>query len=353
MAMTFERAGESAPAQRDRGRRVEPERWRMRTKLGEQALEEWTEMLARTHLRFDVHSTERTPSTFYAAVTRRRFGDLAMVDCGCSPFLGRSTSATAGARPTEIFGLQFVRKGVECVRERSHEISLRPGDVILWNGLTDVEIEVLEPFVKRTVIFPRERVLAVCPQLEDVRALPPLRESASVRLLVRYIDSLGLELGALDEPGRAVAADAALELLRAAVAPRIPSARAARRAAIATEVRRYIRGHLQDRELGPETIASAHAMSVRSLHSLFEDREESVCGLIRQERLSRCRDDLELPGGGSVAEIATRWGFHDAAHFARVFKLRYERTPSEVRREALESGAGERGERVGETGRRR
>jgi AraC-like DNA-binding protein len=312
----------------------EPERWQMRTTLGARALQEWTDILAETHLHFDVCSTQRTPSTFYGAVTRRRFGDLAMVDCGCSPFMGRSLSACANERPAEIFGLQFVRKGVECVRERSHEVSLHAGDVILWDGLMEVEIEVVEPLVKRTVIFPRERLLAVCPHLEDECALPPLRESASVRLLVRYMDSLAAELGALDERGRAVAADAALELLRAAVAPNVPSSRTSRRTAMRTEVRRYIRGHLRDPALGPESIASAHAMSVRALHALFEDRDESIGAMVRGERLSRCREDLELPNGGSVTDIAFRWGFHDAAHFARVFKAHYEATPSEVRRMA-------------------
>jgi AraC family transcriptional activator of tynA and feaB len=317
---------------RPNGADAEPERWQMRSKPDAQALAQWTDILAQTHLRFDVRATERTPPTFYGAVTRQRFADLAIVDCGCSPFLGRSD---ASGRPAEVFGLQFIRKGVERVRERSHEIRLHAGDVVLWDGRTEVEIEVLEPFVKRTVIFPRERLLAVCPHLEDVRALPPLRESASVRLLLRYLDSLAIELGALDGPGRAVAAEAALELLRAAVAPSVPSTRVARRAAMCTEVRRYIRGHLNDSSLGPDSIAAAHAMSVRSLHALFEDREESVCGLIRNERLSRCREDLELPDGGSVAEIAFRWGFHDPAHFARAFKAHYEVTPSEVRREAL------------------
>jgi AraC family transcriptional regulator, positive regulator of tynA and feaB len=313
----------------------EPERWRLRTALGGQALDQWTDILAETHLSFDVCSTQRTPATFYGAVTRRRFGDLALVDCGCSPFLGRSLTTYAGQRPAEIFGLQFVRKGVECVRERSRELSLTAGDVILWDGLMPVEIEVIEPFVKRTVIFPRERLLAVCPRLEDVRALPPLAGSASVRLLVRYLDSLALEIGALDDPGRAAAADAALELLRAAVAPSVPSSRTARRAAMCAEVRRYIRGHLQDEALGPESIASAHAMSVRALHALFEDSDESICGLIRHERLARCREDLELLNGGSVTEIAFRWGFHDAAHFARVFKAHYQLTPSDVRRDAI------------------
>jgi len=343
MAVTFHRSGEARDSviaeQRPNAGGFEPERWRMRTTLGAHALDQWTDILAETHLQFDVCSTQRTPATFYGAVTRRRFGDLALVDCGCSPFLGRSLTTYGNALPAEIFGLQFVRKGIECVRERSRELNLGAGDVILWDGLMEVEIEVIEPFVKRTVIFPRERLLAVCPHLDDVRALPPLHESASVRLLVRYLDSLALELGELDEPGRAVAADAALELLRAAVAPSVPSSRAARRHAMCAEVRRYIRGRLQDPSLGPESIAGAHAMSVRALHALFEDREESICGIIRGERLSRCREDLELLGGGSVTEIAFRWGFHDAAHFARVFKARYELTPSEVRRAALARAA--------------
>jgi AraC family transcriptional regulator, positive regulator of tynA and feaB len=317
----------------------EPERWRLRSSLGVRALAEWTDILAETHLRFDVCSTQRTPSTFYGAVTRRRFGDLALVDCASSPFLGRSESSCNGPADASIFGLQFVRKGVEQVRERSRQLSLTAGDVILWDGLMPVEIEVIEPFLKRTVIFPRERLLAVCPRLEDVGSLPPLGRSASVRLLIRYLDALALELGALDEPGRAVAADAALELLRAAVAPSVPSSRSARRAAMCADIRRHIRAHLQDGTLGPESIASAHAMSVRALHALFEDTGESVCGLIRRERLARCHEDLSLSSGGSVTEIAFRWGFHDAAHFARVFKAHYDLTPSDVRRETLARAA--------------
>src|SRR5665213_2577915 len=143
----------------------EPERWRLRGAPGVRALDEWTDILAETHVRFDVRSTHRTPSNFYGAVTRRRFGDLALVDCASSPFLAR-TAVSAGTS-ARVFGLMFMRKGVEQVRERSRELSLQRGDVMLWDGTAPVEIEVVEPFVKRTVIFPRDRVLAVCPRLED------------------------------------------------------------------------------------------------------------------------------------------------------------------------------------------
>ena len=96
-----------------------------------------------------------------------------------------------------------------------------------------------------------------------------------------------------------------------------------------------MRANLQDPALGPETIARAHAISVRALHALFEEAPESVAGLVRRERLARCLEDLELPSGGSVTEIAFRWGFRDAAHFSRVFKREFELTPSEVRRAAM------------------
>jgi AraC family transcriptional regulator, positive regulator of tynA and feaB len=309
-----------------------PERWQVRGESGSPGLDAWAGVLAATHIPFDVRATYRTPKAFRAAVTRRRFGDLALVDCASLPFLGHWSLD----RPADsIVGFQLIRRGVEQVRERSRKVSLTAGDMILWDGLQPVDVEVVEPFVKRTLIFPRERVLAVCPRLADVKALPPLKRSGAARMLVRYVDALAHELPQLDAPASAAAASAALELLRGAVEPTLPTNRSARRAALQAEVRRYVRAHVQDPALNPETIAGAHALSVRALHALFEESPESVAGLVRRERLARCLEDLELPSGGSVTEIAFRWGFRDAAHFSRVFKREFEVTPSDARREAL------------------
>jgi AraC-like DNA-binding protein len=106
-----------------------------------------------------------------------------------------------------------------------------------------------------------------------------------------------------------------------------------------SEIRRYIRTHLQDPGLSPASIAQAYAMSVRALHALFEDADASVAGLVRSERLARCLEDLQRPNTGSVTDIAFRWGFCDAAHFSRVFKRAFGTTPSEVRHASL-TGAG-------------
>ena len=226
----------------------------------------------------------------------------------------------------EIIGFQFLRKGVELVRESSREIALKTGDVVIWDGVQPTQVEVVEPFVKRTLIFPRERVLAVCPRLADLSALPPMDGNGAAALLVRYLNALAAELPRLDRHR----ADRGRRRR-----PRAPPRRG--RTGGADEPRGAGATHCARRSAAtsahtcatpsscPESIARAHAISVRALHALFEDTGESVAGLVRRERLARCREDLELPSGGSVTEIAFRWGFRDAAHFSRVFKREFER----------------------------
>jgi AraC-like DNA-binding protein len=320
----------------------EPERWRVAGGDTARRLDAWSDILAATHLAFEVHPTHRTPEDFRGAVTRRPIGDLMLVDCAASPFLGHRGRAvmTPESRREDIVGFQFVCKGVETVREGARVLALTPGDVVMWDGHQPTDVEIVEPFHKRTLLFPRDRVLAVCPRLADLRALPPLAGSGPARLLVRYMNALALEQPRLEGAAGVAAANAAIELLRATVEPCVPTGRAATREAMRAEIRRYVKTRLQDPELGPASIARAYAISVRALHALFEDVDASVAGMVRSERLARCLEDLQRPNGGSVTDIAFRWGFCDAAHFSRVFKRAFGVTPSEVRQQALTQDGG-------------
>jgi AraC family transcriptional regulator, positive regulator of tynA and feaB len=231
------------------------------------------------------------------AATHWRLGDLALADL-------------AAVGDTDVFGFGVTPAG----------------EILLWSGAAPVaELGAL------ALLVPRARLLALCPRLAETDHVPGLQHSPGARLLVRYLDALAAELPVLTESEAASAGEAALELLRAAIEPSMPETRDARRAAIRADVRRYIRRHLRDDDLSPESIARAHAVSVRTLHALFEDSEESVARLVRRERLARCLEDLRRPTGGSVTEIAFRWGFRDAAHFARVFKREYGQSPSDAR----------------------
>jgi AraC-like DNA-binding protein len=98
-------------------------------------------------------------------------------------------------------------------------------------------------------------------------------------------------------------------------------------------VRAFIEARLPAPDLSPATVAAAHHISVRYLHRLFDDETHSVAGWIRQRRLERCRANLLDPSlaGRSVAGIAARWGFTNAAHFSRLFRDAYGLPPGEYR----------------------
>jgi AraC-like DNA-binding protein len=96
---------------------------------------------------------------------------------------------------------------------------------------------------------------------------------------------------------------------------------------------RHIDRHLADPGLSPETIATAHHISVRYLHKLFQDEGTTVGRWIQRRRLEECRRDLthRVRGGGTIAAVAGRWGFPSAPHFSRVFRAAYGMSPSEWR----------------------
>lgn len=96
-------------------------------------------------------------------------------------------------------------------------------------------------------------------------------------------------------------------------------------------VERYIRANLANRKMSIEEIANANGISGRYLHDLFNGSDTTVGQWIRTLRLDAAHRDLENPDGGSIAEIAYRWGFGDQAQFSRHFKSRYGKTPREVK----------------------
>ena len=152
------------------------QRWSVHGATNAMRLDEWSQILATTHLSFDVCATAATPAVFNGAVTCRWIGDLRLVDCASSPWAGRRDRGTIGLQgpsaEEDVIGFQFVGKGVEVVREGGRQLTLTPGDVVLWDGHQPTEVEIVRSFHKRTLLFPRERVLGVCPRLAELRSIP-------------------------------------------------------------------------------------------------------------------------------------------------------------------------------------
>jgi len=99
------------------------------------------------------------------------------------------------------------------------------------------------------------------------------------------------------------------------------------------EIQAFVQHRLGDPDLSPASIAAAHHISVRSLHRLFEDGEETVASWIRERRLERCRRDLADPrlADRPAHVIGRKWGFPDPAHFSRAFRATHGISPNAYR----------------------
>ena len=112
------------------------------------------------------------------------------------------------------------------------------------------------------------------------------------------------------------------------------------RAAHLARIESFIRSHVGDPDLDPETIARACRISTRYLHELFRDTNQTLGSWIRDQRLEACREALADPARKqTVAEIAYQWGFGDQAQFSRAFKAQYGMPPREYREQALRQRA--------------
>ncbi|QQQ80170.1 helix-turn-helix domain-containing protein [Saccharothrix sp. 6-C] len=112
--------------------------------------------------------------------------------------------------------------------------------------------------------------------------------------------------------------------------------------ALLARIHAFINEHLGDPALSPGMIASAHHISLRQLHRLFQNQDTTVAARIRRQRLERCHRDLADPRLQThpIHAIAARWGFSEAAHFSRAFRAAFGMPPADYRRMTLHRAPG-------------
>ncbi|ADZ69156.1 AraC family transcriptional regulator [Polymorphum gilvum] len=104
------------------------------------------------------------------------------------------------------------------------------------------------------------------------------------------------------------------------------------RAAHLGRIEAFVRRHIANPDLGPDEVAAGCGISVRYLHELLRDTNQTLGQWIRDQRLAAAYEDLRNSADGrSIGEIAYARGFTDQAQFSRAFRNRYGITPTEAR----------------------
>jgi AraC-like DNA-binding protein len=286
--------------------------------------EGWLEVLARTYtFGFAVRAAPASGETFSASTSRWQLGSLALVQTVHDRGEGRRGPAEIAVSEPDLVGLLYMRHGTIGLDFEGKQVALRPGELVMWDTARRGGFTTSGRVANQTLVVPRERLAMAAPGYEAMFGRPFRCDHPAARLMGSFLGSVMPVVDSLDVAARDAVADAALDIARAVVATRDDPRPRQQTAARLVAVRLYIDANLSNPSLSPATIAKANAISIRTLHRLFESSDDSVGAVIRGRRLSRCRADLLLGTTDSVTAIAFRWGFRNMSFFSRLFRERY------------------------------
>jgi len=234
-------------------------------------------------------------------------------------------------------------EGTVVVREGDVEFTQHPGSLALMSAGEPYTIIHMHKSHRLVLHIPseiyRERILA---QQEQRAFRPRLMPACGLATIVHdMLKSLAFEADKLARTEQYTLAESLLNLTAAMLRSEVDQdydQQHAKQSALFRRILEFMEANYMDCELTPEKIATANGISIRYLHSLFQQAGMTVSKWIWERRLKATREDLLDPGMAHmrVSEIAYRRGFNDPAHFSRAFKSRFEISPSKLRQVAQE-----------------
>lgn len=180
-----------------------------------------------------------------------------------------------------------------------------------------------------------DRSAAGIPTTTVRAAGPHLHEVAALHETVRHGLTYLAEVAAGHPQLLADLVDPVVDLVRALVLG-CAAGHDQREDTLLQQITRHVDEHLADPGLDPASVAAAHHISVRTLHSLFAPTGVSFGRHLLARRLDAARTALTDNRNRhlTIAAIARRHGFTDLTHFTRRFRAAYGVTPGRLRRSA-------------------
>jgi AraC-like DNA-binding protein len=244
-------------------------------------------------------------------------------------------------KPSLFLGLQ--RTGSCIVAQQDREITLRPGDLAVWDSTNPFLIADADGLSQDKFRIPLDRLALPVDVIREISAVRLCPDHPISDMAVAYFHRLASRPGAFDRPGGDVVSQPGIDLLRAAIATHLDAVELGKDALQATlfvRIMGYVQMHLQDPDLGAGRIAAEHHISVRQLYRILAAEGVSLGDWIRTRRLEGARRDLvTVFVHDSISTVARRWGFTDASSFARMFRTTYGVSPSEWRDQAHQTSA--------------
>lgn len=292
-------------------------------------VELWEEHNARALVSLECRTLNESP--LEATETNLQLGELHFAHVAANPHVVERSSRHIATSPTDGVALYFTLFGESFFYYKDGVHLLRPGGLLVC--------DINEPFMRGFAHGLEEFALRIPRSVFNELTDAPL-PSSPITMNFSNIPGANANAAALARLVRATLVDptepelthteeTAMGLLRAIFSgDEARSSSAHQRAALA-----YVDRNLRDPRLSVAQVAQSLGLSERHLARVFSETGTGLARVILERRLDLARRILTSPAAGdrSVGEIAAYCGFSSHAHFARVFRERFEETPMVAR----------------------
>lgn len=286
--------------------------------------EAWREAMAPSHDIQPVRDGSREP---HVAAKGWHLDNLILTDLALSPLTYRRRPGRSG----EYLLLRLYRTGQAHGVFDGADFRTRPGEVHLFDQFPECRGVTLDGHRLKSVFMPYSAV-----QYELGRHPAHVRlgaETVAASLLRAAIETLFANLPRTRRAESAALAAGFCGLVKGLLLSATPSAAMSSEfAAVRRDaMRRYLEQHLEEPELGVDSLCAAFGASRATVYRDFAG-EGGVERFIRRRRLERAFGELASgpPDRGRVRRVAERWGFACPYHFSRAFRRQFSLWPSEV-----------------------
>jgi AraC-like DNA-binding protein len=294
-------------------------------------LEFWQEIVCKKYVSASAE-TEVLDDEFAGSLTSGELGPLVVAELDAPLHFWSRKPCHVRNDDQDVFIVSLIQRGGGELTQRGRSARLGPGDLVIYDsGATfDYALRARTQLVK----IPRRLLESKLDRPADFLALKIDRSNPLSPilgdLLTRCLDiDLSRDVG----PWIAKRLSSAIVDLLATICDLERDALPETQVSAPLErVMRFARANLDDPNLGPEALAAAGPVSVRSLNRLFGALGATPMRWVWSQRLEASRISLSQGEVRSVTDAAFAHGFSDLGHFSRSFKRTFGISPQKLLR---------------------
>ena len=221
-------------------------------------------------------------------------------------------------------------RGNAWFEQNSRRVMLHPGEWSIYDTMRAYTVANVCAIEQLVLLIPRGKILVNGLRPDDLMVQRYSARSGIGRLAYQFMSTAFDEIAACSSVASDDIADTIAHLVRHSLLERAGECSPlAARESLRDRIKNFIDAHLRDPQLSIDDVAQACNCGKRNLHKVFRDEGTTISQYLWQQRLARCRNDLDNPelAGRSITDIAYSWGFNSSTHFSRAFKEEFGVSP--------------------------